>query len=200
MELKRSENICKYCNQPFYSVDKYRRFCSSICKKSFVPENPPGETTKECLNCGKSFITSRNERIYCCRDCGLEFRKKQNEIKNPVSDVARAKKRATKLDYLNQTLTIEVTPEPAKKKFVYVKPIENRSCPECKTDFKLIDTTQIFCSEECRIKHQNKIKAIPAGKMKVCPNCKRTFTTLNKRKFCSVTCQTYFKNKKNSRF
>lgn len=92
-------NTCKHCGKEFqvYQVWKdTQKFCSKDCFKKHRKENSK-EHKVICKQCGKTFLTSRNNQLYCgkncsgksqqnrktctCKTCGKKFERIVSEIK-----------------------------------------------------------------------------------------------------------------------
>lgn len=71
------------------------------------------------------------------------------------------------------------------KKSYYKKVKKHRrQCKKCGKKFVAKRKDQIFCSSDCR----NSYHYVYIEKTKVCPWCKKEFSTSNKRKYCSHSC------------
>lgn len=71
------KKVCLTCGKEFTVIPKRRntaKFCSRECKHAF------GRTNKECLFCGKLFVTTNClDKRYCSRKCADEVKKKRVE-------------------------------------------------------------------------------------------------------------------------
>lgn len=77
-EPKPKEYTCKYCNKKYYKNDsdiKSLAYCSSYCKSKQTEENKIKRDltkTKECVVCGKKFISKSSVNITCSKECRCE--------------------------------------------------------------------------------------------------------------------------------
>ena len=87
---------CPYCGGMIHKGVRGRpkRFCSEKCRRAWWKAHPEAVRTdtaahaeKECLRCGKSFISyERSNRKYCCHDCYIKDRFWKEE-KDVISEV-----------------------------------------------------------------------------------------------------------------
>ena len=145
---------------------------------------------KICPTCGKEFVTTRANKIYCshkcaqklcnvarrkppvlvkkiCRRCGKEF-----ETTRPTTQIycSRACNEATSNSKYRSRR----------------KPREKRICPVCGVEFMQTNPKQKYCSVKCT-QRSGRLKR--HGATKICPTCGKEFTpTANAQKFCSVKC------------
>lgn len=90
--------ICEYCGLEYKickSFSETQRFCSKDCMKAFRKENSK-EHEVICKQCGKPFITSRDNQVFCskecssksqrnrvectCKTCGVKFERIKSEV------------------------------------------------------------------------------------------------------------------------
>lgn len=91
-------NICLYCGieyQTGKSTADTNKFCSRECYDSYRKENSK-EHEIICKQCGKLFMTSRDNQVFCskkcsgknqrnrveciCKNCGIKFERKKSEV------------------------------------------------------------------------------------------------------------------------
>ena len=77
---------CKYCGNEFDAKDNREKYCSDECRKKTSNEyqreykrtNPPINKPKKpkplitCIVCGKEFVASSHNKIYCSNECKRE--------------------------------------------------------------------------------------------------------------------------------
>ena len=83
---------CKYCGEEFEAKDNREKYCSDECRKKtsneyqreYKRKNPPipkkiPVRERVCQNpeCGKIFLTSRHNKIYCCDECKKACQREQ---------------------------------------------------------------------------------------------------------------------------
>jgi hypothetical protein len=84
-ELKK---VCKNCEKPFKTHQSKAMFCSVNCRNAF--NNVPVSVIKKCAWCGKQFVTTTANRLYCNDTCyRLNKIKRLEEHRNAESGTPR---------------------------------------------------------------------------------------------------------------
>ena len=61
-------NYCEYCNKELQITNKQRlnqKHCNYDCKKKYTIE----KNKRNCIECGKEFISKYSKNHYCSADC-----------------------------------------------------------------------------------------------------------------------------------
>jgi len=180
----------------FYTSDKFSYYCSKECREVPFPVRVSGVLHKKCFYCNQPFDTYYYKKDFCSRKCKFDFNNKPNEEKHSESTIGTFFNETSENNKLDDKQIINQNTEQPREKKKYVTPVKNRFCPECYADFKIVDKTQIFCSEKCRIKHYNKIEIVEPEKVKKCLNCGTPINKKFKGRFCSASCKSYYKHRK----
>lgn len=73
------KKICKTCNKEFDTTLPQQDYCSKQCMRT---DKRRKNIEVLCLNCGRGFIGSKH-RQYCCKECGIEARRKLKNERLP---------------------------------------------------------------------------------------------------------------------
>lgn len=194
-------NYCEYCNKELQITNKSRinqKYCNYDCKKKHTIE----KNKRNCIECGKEFISKYSKNHYCSSDC---FNIKQKREKQKPSIIClncnkEFKRRRGSGDtntYCSHKCYQEHCEKKNNIKQLEPKPIQLFSLlkqSECIICNKIIlsKKSKKICSNECKIK-RNYYKWIFKAKqeMKQCKFCGNEFNryTSGIRDFCSSECK-----------
>ncbi|WP_312093771.1 HNH endonuclease [Niallia sp.] len=93
---KGRKQTCKYCGNEFRNY-KIRDCCSIHCKNEYKKEltirkKKDHKVEKVCFCCKKSFITTKNNKIYCSKNCSYEHQKEVLRQKKDLKKSQHQKK------------------------------------------------------------------------------------------------------------
>lgn len=143
--MKTHEKHCIVCGRTYHTIRYKNRFCSRNCQEKYkkykyqVPteRQENGEDylaakiyNKVCPICGKDFVASRSNQIYCCHSC---------------SKLSRRYSPGSSHDLTLITPKKEYHPDSGKMFY-------NLSCVHCGKNFKSQKIDTKFCSRECASK------------------------------------------------
>jgi hypothetical protein len=92
------KNICLNCGKEIIAKYNYpRKYCSDKClymykrekilkkaKEKYIPRITFIKSKEKCLNCGITFIKNQPNHIYCSKNCGVEYYKKNSNLYNTL--------------------------------------------------------------------------------------------------------------------
>ena len=168
---KKMRATCANCGQKYEIVNAVNnKFCSEECAKLFEPE------TRICVHCGKEFIPSNKNNIYCSENCNKNASRERNLVETTCllcgKKFLAEKNRGTKF-------CSRICAGRAKERK------EVRVCINCGKEFSVqMSSNRRICSDEC---HQ---KNLPQKEIKICPICGKIFKSFpsQKQKYCSREC------------
>lgn len=142
------EYICEFCGKKFIATSKLpAKFCSRKClaahrrKTKGIPHYH-----KNCLVCGKSFVTTNNRQKYCSKECCYLSLTKP---KKPTKKICK---------YCGQTFnTLKQTQKYCSLECCHKskKTIQPRVCPICGKTFTPQNNINIYCSRSCGRRSRN---------------------------------------------
>lgn len=180
--INKYEHKCEFCGKEFRSPTKRRRFCSDICWKKYRSQTgepkekreprkirKPRENLipiKKCRYCGNEFITTYNQRIYCCEDCRNQAAKEQRETIH-----------TKKCKYCGKEFTTTYNQR------IYCSTF-------CRNE--MINERRRLTRKDS----QPSISGNPLEgyQLQKCEKCGKTFYSKNPRRFCSQLCKINYKN------
>lgn len=101
---------CENCGIDMGYVHPKRRFCTHCTTirnaerqaayyKKITEERDKTAPTVKCKNCGKKFKRINNNQLYCCAQCGNEYRKKNHKGNKNGEKTSRAISPKPKTDW-----------------------------------------------------------------------------------------------------
>lgn len=187
-----ASHICQWCNAPFTSPSRKRKFC---CYQCSVDASRIKRQTRICGWCKCAYQATGQRNVgFCSREClhSAIAHKPQQAIceacGKSFTQPKRGKRKTCskacgfKLGGLKQRTIIDYTCQQCGKTFA------EKACRERK-----------FCSKACAYK--GRVKKEPQELQKICEHCHQVFgvpsthTGLTKQRFCSRTCFNEFKRK-----
>lgn len=199
--------VCEICGAEFLPANGNQKYCPECGKNPekarrgyaaavAINRHHAGEQDipmeKECINCGKKFLTVNKGRRFCSEDCGKTYR--INHAECPVCHVRLIEKGITTgKGYCSEKCREEARFQRAIRDGNYVP------CKQCGKKFIRSSLANQFCSKECyeiyreahiRILAQSQKRA-PVTK-KICPVCKKEFSVTpfqTTKLYCSVECR-----------
>lgn len=127
---------CALCGKEFFTKFKQTKYCSDKCKISAYEKQQKGyaelkpKSTKKiqkvelkprnCLHCGKEFVPTNGNQVYCSKECCVQYHRKLNQPASKEKICLRCGKKFIPI-YANR----KYCSDECKKKYQYKKnPIE----------------------------------------------------------------------------
>lgn len=209
---------CEYCGKEFVAKNSTHRYCSCSCRDK---NRPLTQIQVKCLTCGKEYIVeSKNrgqkERNFCSLKCSYEYRKTHGNKKdciicgkefvsvkeNHVCCSKSCQRKYTKL-HTDKTCVVcgKIFHDMSNTMFCSdsckhqyrLNQGELRSCKYCGNEFRALNGTHYFCTEQCKNMYYNDH---PEYYKLTCSECGKIFLRNKKVKsqdgnvvFCSQTCK-----------
>ena len=176
-EFKEKECVC--CGNEFLPKANSDKYCSKECRelstkainqKKHREKNPI--LPVDCHHCGKTFEPWRSSLKFCSKSCGQTYGQLMQKAKKLGCSVEEAK-------------------APFKK-----------ICPACGKDFETFHGKKKACSKKCnadihyqKVKKKRREQHLKDGiRFENCLCCDKKLVA-NQKKYCSVLCQTRYRNK-----
>lgn len=203
---------CIVCGKEYYVTKKRieeSKYCSRKCRDKDKSLKVVGQNRKiiNCLNCNKEIeLILSSDKKYCCKECRLEYKKKNNLYKKTIKQCLQCKQEFYVHNYEKDSKKFCCVDCYNKWQTTELNPLRNRKiikCLNCNCDIEIgskCKKHKKFCSLKCfgeyskktgesKQRQQFKINKI----FKKCKHCNKEFEVHNYRKdtalFCSTNCK-----------
>lgn len=190
---KRGEPLthtCLNCQREFRTRRTNAVYCSRSCRNQHYERKPSNDMlTRDCAQCGKSFVAGASKRLTCSDECHRVRRLHQADARRQAGALLQLEEAAADLHETATQSDAEAIPCPhCKRPFLPVvrqskRPrrycsdtckheareaklaARHRQCVMCQKDFFAVKSTQYTCSKICRDERhrQQELRRIHAG-------------------------------------
>ena len=150
-----TDKTCVYCAKPFKKTKINQKCCSTECEFKHNKKPNGKKQFKNCLNCGRLFITQNCERNFCS-NCKNNFSYTETKIKGerricPECNTIFIRKGSFQI-FCSENCHYKNI-----KKTTSVQPLIIKTCLQCKKTFKTRFEKSEYCSMKCKKLHNNRI-------------------------------------------